>query len=361
MQVHHNELLFWKQFPPTSAVHGANCSAPPATHTVTSHEQAVFICNNHVMTTIEAGYGLIYLTPNQMVDFAGGEAVVRFDMSTLRTSSRDWVDLWVTPYEDNLALPLDDGVDLNGPPRRAVHVRMGWNRQSIFTGEVYREFVPTYLTIQRHDGIEAILIPSAVDREPFELRIRNAGPIRAAESRSVVARQRGRGPGLDARGGAARSPHVRSGQGVRPAQPVSGQYDEGLHGPCPNTWHWDNVRIEPAVPFTILRADRRYVDATSPPSVTLPAPAPPGAHLRFGGVGRALDVSFDGGATWQPAQLQAQQETNGTNAFQSFWTPIPPERRRSISGARTAHCPGWCGTSRCLLPRSRGPEHATAR
>ena len=29
VQVHHNELLFWKQFPPTSAVHGANCSAPP--------------------------------------------------------------------------------------------------------------------------------------------------------------------------------------------------------------------------------------------------------------------------------------------------------------------------------------------
>ena len=29
----------------------------------------------------------------------------------------------------------------------------------------------------------------------------------------------------------------------------------------PNTWHWDNVTIDPAVPFNITRGDRRYVDA----------------------------------------------------------------------------------------------------
>ena len=131
----------------------------------------MFICNNHVMTTIEAGYGLIYLTPNQMVDFAGGEAVVRFDMSTLRTSSRDWVDLWVTPYEDNLALPLDDGVDLNGPPRRAVHVRMGWGGHTNFIGEVYRNFAATPLPLVDDVDMEALFAPSAMNREPFELRI----------------------------------------------------------------------------------------------------------------------------------------------------------------------------------------------
>ena len=39
------------------------------------------------MTSINAsGYGVIYLTPDQMVDFSAGEAVVRFDMSTFRTS-----------------------------------------------------------------------------------------------------------------------------------------------------------------------------------------------------------------------------------------------------------------------------------
>ena len=60
-----------------------------------------------------------------MVDFSGGEAVVRFDLSTLRTSPRDWVDIWLTPYEDHLQLPLDNWLpDLTGEPSRSVHLRM---------------------------------------------------------------------------------------------------------------------------------------------------------------------------------------------------------------------------------------------
>src|SRR5262249_4855131 len=90
----------------------------------------------------------------------------------------------------------------------------------------------------------------------------------------------------------------------------------------PNTWHWDNVAISSAVPFTMLRADRRYVDADTEPTVTFLAPAPEGAHLRFAAVGSEIQVSFDGGATWQPAQLQRQQRTNPAR-FQSYWTPVP--------------------------------------
>src|SRR5207245_4173342 len=73
-----------------------------------------------------------------------------------------------------------------------------------------------------------------------------------------------------------------------------------------NTWHWDSVSIAPAVPFDMLHADRRFVDATTAPAATFTAPAPAAAHLRFMGIGTDLEVSVDGGATWQPAQLQAQ-------------------------------------------------------
>src|SRR5215207_5365250 len=52
VQVHHNAQAEWKQFPPVPAQHGADCSAPPATHVAASHEQAVFVCNDHVMTAI---------------------------------------------------------------------------------------------------------------------------------------------------------------------------------------------------------------------------------------------------------------------------------------------------------------------
>ena len=42
-------------------------------------------------------------------------------------------------------------------------------------------------------------------------------------------------------------------------------------GTCgPNTWHWDNVSVSPAAPFTILRASRRFVDETTSPEVTFP-------------------------------------------------------------------------------------------
>jgi hypothetical protein len=54
--------------------------------------------------------------------------VVRFDLSTLRTSSRDWVDLWLTPYDDHLQLPLEAWLpDLTGEPRRSVHLKMDTN------------------------------------------------------------------------------------------------------------------------------------------------------------------------------------------------------------------------------------------
>ena len=80
-----------------------------------------------------AGHRLVALdTADAMVDFTDGEAVVKYAMSTLHMSSRDWVDLWITPWSDNLELPLDGSLglstDLQGPPRTDVHVRMTGDR-----------------------------------------------------------------------------------------------------------------------------------------------------------------------------------------------------------------------------------------
>lgn len=81
-----------------NAHHGPNCSSPDNTHYNTTYESSVFQCNDHVMTAInDEGYGAVYLTPNHIVDFSNGEAVIRFDMSTLKTSTRDWISLWIAP------------------------------------------------------------------------------------------------------------------------------------------------------------------------------------------------------------------------------------------------------------------------
>jgi hypothetical protein len=55
--------------------------------------------------------------------------------------------------------------------------------------------------------------------------------------------------------------------------------------------------------------------------IQLGQPAPANAHLRFAGIGRNLEVSFDGGATWQLAQKNLQG--NDEYHFASYWTPIP--------------------------------------
>jgi hypothetical protein len=90
----------------------------------------------------------------------------------------------------------------------------------------------------------------------------------------------------------------------------------------PNTWHWDNIEIIPTVPFTMLPADRRYVAAGGPTSVSLATPSPAGSHLRFSGIGDRIEVSFDGGQSWQEAQMQAQEEYHADH-FRSYWTPLP--------------------------------------
>src|SRR3954470_14298397 len=172
--VHSRNRETWQQLEPMAAGHGADCAAPPAFHMVTEYDDAVYQCNDHIMTSINAGgYGVIYLTPNQMVDFSGGEAVVKFDLSTIRSSPRDWVDLWLTPYEDHLQLPLDNWLpDLTGEPRRSIHLRMdSTNDLSIFKGFVFRGTTQEDLKIRTWQGYENVLTPSAVRRDTIELRI----------------------------------------------------------------------------------------------------------------------------------------------------------------------------------------------
>jgi hypothetical protein len=90
----------------------------------------------------------------------------------------------------------------------------------------------------------------------------------------------------------------------------------------PNTWHWDNVEITPAIPFTMIRAQERGSDIDNPHPITFAQSAPANARLRFAGFGQKIELSFDGGATWEPAQKQTQV-WDYEHHFYSYWTPIP--------------------------------------
>jgi len=333
--VHSRDRDTWKSLNPMQAHHGADCAPPPAVHEMSAYEDAVFLCRDHLMTAIRGdGYGAIYLTPNQMLDFSAGEAVLRFDMSTLRTSDRDWVDIWITPFADNLQAPLDDWLpDLNGVPRNAVHIRM----DDVAGETVFRAFVVHEFRVEpvpgSSTGYERFLTPSAIQRDTFELRLSRTHLsfgmpdfgyrwVDASVSDLVWTR------------GVVQLAH----HSYNPTKGTGSNAGGGTGLGAANTWHWDNVSIAPAMPFTMLRADRRFVDATTPPRVAFSAAAPHGAHLRFAGIGENLELSVDGGATWQPALKQAQMKAADEH-FKSYWTPIPA----GVDSVQFRGSEGWFG------------------
>jgi len=311
--VHSRDVSTWEAIETMQAAHGPNCEPPPATHTVSAYEDTVFQCKNHIMTAMNAGgYGLIYLTPNQMVDFSQGTAVVSFDLSTLRTSGRDWIDLWITPYEDNVQLTLQDFLpDLSGEPRNAVHIVMDFN-SSLFHAYTLRNFelddIPG--TPSSWIGYEEFLTPDARKRDTFTLYI--------SENHIKFGM-----PDYDFWWIDTNIAPLGWKQGVVQFGHHSYNPSKFCSGCGPNTWHWDNIEISPAMPFTILRADRRYVDSDTTAVVHFSAPAPANSHLRFAGIGNSLQVSFNGGSSWQPVQMQPARFPPKDEVFKSYWMPVP--------------------------------------
>lgn len=318
--VHSRDGQTWQQLEPMTADHGATCAGPPATHALTGvYADSVFQCANHIMTAIKAGgYGVIYMTPPVVADWADTPAVIQWDMSTLRTSARDWVDLWVTPYDEHLQLPLDNWLpDLNGAPRHAMRIKMdNGGNGSIFQVLPVTDFVTALLPGNWWTSYESFLTggASASRRDTFQLTL----------SRT----------------------HVRFGMpaynfwwvdtDITDLGWTSGVVQFGHHSynpqkDCadtpqfvclPDTWHWDNVSVTPSAPFTITRATQPYVDPSTSSTVTFPVPAEAGSHLRFAGVGQTFDYSLDSGATWLPMGLQPAERDNPDKA-RNWWQAIP--------------------------------------
>ena len=310
--VHSRDTNVWNQLDPMEAQHGPDCSPPPATHTITSYDDAVYICRKHMMTAINAGgYGVIYLSPNRLIDFSAGTASIKYSVSTQRSSPRDWQDIWITAFDDNLVLPLYRFPDLQGPPRNAVHFQLV--PDDTFNGNVFRNFVSTDLPKKDGTPYDRLFPPSATQRSFFELDI----------SRTHL---RFGMPAYQLWWIDTDIPDLRFSQGVvqfghhsyNPTKATGGQ---------PGTWHWGGFSMSSAVPFTMLRGDLQSVNADTRTEVCFAGPAPDRSFLRFAGIG-TIQVSFNGGRSYVPAQLAAQVGPRGDGAlaselFASYWTPVP--------------------------------------
>lgn len=312
IQVHSRDRSSWDTLPSIQAQHGSDCSGPPASHANTSYAGSVFICNNHLMTAINgsAGYAAIVLTPNLMLDFTSGGSLT-FDISTQRMSTRDWWDVWVTPYGDNLTIPLEDWLpDLQGEPRNAVQVTLN-NSQGAPQLKTYRDGGTTVhndggSVARANQGVTAT--NQAATRQTFKLTIA-AGRARFERLASDTA------PYLlfwD------KAININFSRGV--VQLGHHSYTPEKDGAgVPATWHWDSVDVTPEVPFAMIKADRRALGSGG--TVNFDAPAPANAHLRFSALCR---VTIDG------ALAERQVFINHPERFSSYFVPIA-EGKQSVN------------------------------
>jgi len=352
IQIHSRDDSTWQSLEPMEAQHGPNCEAPidPTNtnlvyhHLSGTYEDYVFNCKDHMMTAIKAGgYGLIVLTPNQMVDFTNGEGVISWDMSTMRTSTRDWWDVRVTPYDENLTLPAGTSVpDLGGPAQDELNIEAAGrefdNGQGI-GADITKNFVSTNEFDPYKDinggSIESIVgKASPKTRTKFELHI-----TKTHVKFGIPAGQ------LNVLGQAIPE-HWFIDKNIQPLTWTRGVFQIAHHsynpekdnpsdcylGNCAaNTWHWDNVAINPSVPFTMIKADKRFVDDGS--TLTFKQPAPANSNLRFSAIDDGnVEVSFNGGpfqlARIQPSQRRRSWSDGATGQFINFWTPVPVGTQR---------------------------------
>jgi hypothetical protein len=339
VQVHSREAVNWAQLDPLQVQHGPACEGPPAMHAASgAYPDAVFTCHNHMMTALKAeGYGMITLSPPVLMDWTNGEAVLRWDMSTLRTSKRDWVDVTLSPYAEHVALPLGpDFPDLVG---RSPHFLLfsltegGGGTDAVMTagGNGWYDLGGPWL------GYDQVLVPDAARRDTFEIRVSQnhvkvglpaynlwwhdldipTGPLGWTQG-VIQFSHHNYPPAKDCLDYPTTGPDKPLGQLYQPD-----------HYCGPDTWHWANVSVSPAVPFTIQEASPRQIRDGSPNRWTWATPAPPESHLQFSAVNDlgtpSIDLSWDAGATWQTVPPQPSDTAYTVDAFhaRNYWVPVP--------------------------------------
>ncbi|OAI41820.1 hypothetical protein AYO38_03460 [bacterium SCGC AG-212-C10] len=307
IQIHDRGDSTSDELEPMEAEHGPDCGAPPATHHLSgSYKDAVFQCKDHIMTALNSsGYGLIYLTPNQMLDFGGGGSVA-FDVSTAKPSSRDWIDVWISPWADNLALPFNMGdVDLQGPPNNAINVSMaGVENVPVLT--IYRNgsssvYNAAWNTPSIGSGVTPGTNQSAT-RQRFVLTV-TANHVKFERLASTTATAITFFD-VDVAAMSWKQGVVQWGHhSYNPTKDGAG---------VPATHHWDNFTINPAIPFTIIHSINRSVRGAGG-TVSFASPAPAGAMLRFGAV---CKVKING------QLVDPAVPTGHPEHFSSYFVPI---------------------------------------
>lgn len=320
------------------ADHGADCSAPPATHTVNTWQGALYPCHEHVMTAVSGddGYGEIVMTPPAMADWSSGPSTISFSVSTQRTTARDWITVDITPFSEQLALPFDFGeVDAQGMPAHYVELNaMDMTNSGATLWRMVREGSDDYGQVQGGEAADGIP-QSATVRTPYELVISSSGYVFRVGASSAV------NPGKVIISGSWKKALTFS-SGV--VQFIHHSYTpekcDVTHITCkPDTWHWSDFSILPAIPYSLQRSIDHQVVTGSGGAVSWASPAPTGAYLKFAAIG-SVQVSYDGGKTYSKAQKPPMDASLAHDEhFTSYLTPVPA----GATSAMFKLAGGWYG------------------
>lgn len=323
--------------PPSTADHGPNCEPPihlnpsdtyDTTHVVTNFEDAVYVCRNHMMSNILApGFGIINMTPNHLVDFSEGEAVISVDVSTWDQAGlgRDWWTITLQNPDDFDPLA---GVEYS-TARNTLWIETGYSngKRDFGVSMTDGNFNKTRLPRVSYTGLEDLITPSKTARTTFELRVRKNYVKFGMKLPDNQGYHWWVDTGVDASGNALNITWDK-------AMVMMGHYSynprkngEGIE----NTWHWDNFSMLPTIPITVIGTDARYADSNRP-ILNLDAPAPANAQLvlispDIERIGASLTVSFNGGATWNNLTRVINSDYDPADtwgsAYHVFKTAIP--------------------------------------
>ncbi len=330
-----------------SAEHGDACQAPPATHAEIDLAKAVFACNDHLMTSLwMVGYGMAAITPARVLDCSGGSCSVTFDLSTAKQSSRDWPDIWLTPWNDNLTLPADIGaVDLQGVPKRGIHIsanqaEAGWK---VFTIDNYvQTYVDSFWTVPMSTGIDAGVNQAAV-RQTYKLTLQ-PGQIKFERLASATAPAFVWTAKCDAQGCAGDfAPCTCLMASDYVVQFAHHSYNPTKDGAgVPATWHWSNLtNMAPSTPFTLIHMKPQCTGCSNPFLVTanntlveFESPAPAQSWLRFSAV---CEVRIDGAVAPKAVFLGDYGHAS------SYFIPLPQGKQSvTVSMAQESGYTGAC-------------------
>lgn len=337
MDMHHSDMCGSPLTDTATAPFGTNELVTH--HSYGAYEEAVFKCNDHVMTAINGigksindSYALAVLTPNHMVDFTDQEATIRFNVTTYRTTQRDWIDIWITPWEDNLNLPFDTGtVDLQGLPMNTIQLVMfapndnsksGFRPKILVNGQDTGEFQQFSGDYNWYTGYEDYLPGNAGSpkrRDTFEIKL-------SKTHISICMPQ-------DSSDGAPSQTICWANKTIKPIPFTRGVVQFAHHSYTPNkdcnfytpltcgpdTWHWDDIYISPAVKFNMIKGDRRMVTGETTP-VIFQAPAPAQSKLRFSAIGK-VQLSFNNGSYISVSPQNSTQPTTGHVA--NYFVDVP--------------------------------------